>query len=142
MYFSITSDCGTWMIDNSCYYYHINISLHSLCLVLQVNMAADNHSTAPTASLWVRLHPFLHQVSGSSLMFMFDQHTICKSLQLKEYDFYKVLPDGLKSFTADCKGRSSSLDICITYHLLFCFYVNASFYVGCDTTYKTKLFLV
>lgn len=70
-------------------------------------MAAEVNPRVSTEGLLVRLYPFLHQVSGSSLMFMFDQHTICKPLVPKEYDFYKRLPEGLKSFTAEYKGKFS-----------------------------------
>lgn len=52
----------------------------------------------------VHLHPFLHQVGGSTLMFKFDADTICKPLLPKEYNFYKVVPESLKQFTARYKG--------------------------------------
>ncbi|XP_067935468.1 inositol hexakisphosphate kinase 2-like [Watersipora subatra] len=54
--------------------------------------------------LRVRLHPFLHQVSGSSLMFNFDNSTICKPLLTKEHHFYNYLPETLREFTAEYKG--------------------------------------
>lgn len=62
----------------------------------------------PLRDLRVRLHPFLHQVSGSSVMFKFDGNTVCKPLLPKEYNFYKFLPESLREFTAEYKGITQS----------------------------------
>lgn len=78
-------------------------------LILGVQVAAgmmmSPEEDMAASRLKVRLHPFLHQVSGSTLMFKFDNGTICKPLLPKEYHFYKFLPDSLKEFTARYKGK-------------------------------------
>ena len=70
----------------------------------ETEMPPSSTANTADAGLTVRLHPFLHQVSGSTLMFKFDNHTICKPLLPKEYHFYKYLPDSLREFTARYKG--------------------------------------
>ena len=62
----------------------------------------DPGAAAPT--IRVKLHPFIHQVGGSSLMFKLDDRTICKPLLPKEHHFYKILPHKLKKFTPQYKG--------------------------------------
>lgn len=75
--------------------------------------------TEAASQLTVRLHPFLHQVSGSTLMFKFDNYTICKPLLPKEYHFYKFLPESLREFTARYKGQlSQSYPIMSLYFLI------------------------
>ncbi|XP_062578576.1 inositol hexakisphosphate kinase 1-like [Saccostrea cucullata] len=52
----------------------------------------------------VPLQPFLHQVSGHTGMFRFDDQTVCKPLNVREYNFYLNVPHNLKQFTAEFRG--------------------------------------
>lgn len=52
----------------------------------------------------VPLQPFLHQVSGHTGMFQYDDKTVCKPLNVREYNFYLNVPHNLKQFTAEFRG--------------------------------------
>ncbi|XP_061192640.1 inositol hexakisphosphate kinase 1-like [Saccostrea echinata] len=49
----------------------------------------------------VQLQPFVHQVSGHNGLFRFDDQTVCKPLDVREYNFYITIPHNLKQFTAE-----------------------------------------
>lgn len=54
----------------------------------------------------VPLQPFLHQVSGHTGMFQYDDKTVCKPLNVREYNFYLNVPHNLKQFTAEFRGKN------------------------------------
>ncbi|CAN7978212.1 unnamed protein product, partial [Ixodes persulcatus] len=54
---------------------------------------------------YVVLEPFIHQVGGRSSMLCLDELTLCKPLILQELRFYENLPDVLKPFTSEYKGK-------------------------------------
>ena len=53
---------------------------------------------------WVRLVPFENQVSGHHRVMLLDAETICKPLMLKEFEFYRNMPEQLAPFTPTLKG--------------------------------------
>lgn len=54
----------------------------------------------------VPLQPFLHQVSGHTGMFQYDDKTVCKPLNVRENNFYLNVPHNLKQFTAEFRGKN------------------------------------
>ena len=48
---------------------------------------------------------FLLKVGGHSSLFQYDKGTICKVLELAELDFYQSMPDSLKKFTPEFRGK-------------------------------------
>ncbi len=38
-------------------------------------------------------------------MFQYDNHTVCKLLAMSELDFYESLPEQLKTFTPEFRGK-------------------------------------
>lgn len=46
------------------------------------------------------------QVGGHSSMFQYDQDTVCKVLDVVELSFYQSMPDPLKKFTPEFRGRT------------------------------------
>jgi len=83
---------------NKCFDY-----IHVVVIRISQTMSSTSE-VYPDFVYKVRLHPFLHQVSGSNFMFKFDSSTLCKPLVEKEYSFYKLLPNSLKEFTPKYKG--------------------------------------
>jgi len=59
---------------------------------------------------WIRLFPYRHQVSGHHRVMLFNSETICKPLMIKEYDFYRSVPEAIKRFVPKLHGiaRASS----------------------------------
>ena len=53
----------------------------------------------------VHLQPFLHQVSGHRGIFLYNDRTVCKPLNVREYNFYLNIPHILRSFTAEFRGE-------------------------------------
>ena len=54
----------------------------------------------------VYLEPFLHQVGGHSSMLRFDDTTVCKPLVAREHHFYENMPQEMKEFTPQYRGKS------------------------------------
>ena len=73
---------------------------------MESNSTSLSPQDAMIRPIKVRLHPFLNQVSGSTLMFEFNDRIICKPLLTAEYSFYSSLPDRMVRFTAEFKGTS------------------------------------
>ncbi|CAF0768993.1 unnamed protein product [Adineta ricciae] len=53
----------------------------------------------------IQLSPFSHQVGGHSTMFQYDKNTLCKVLDPPELYFYQSMPESLKKFTPEFRGK-------------------------------------
>lgn len=62
-----------------------------------------------SASEPIHLQPFIHQVGGHSSMLQYDENTLCKPLIPREIEFYQDIPDDLKAFTPEYRGKIFSL---------------------------------
>jgi hypothetical protein len=53
-------------------------------------------------------------------MFQYDKDTVCKVLESHELDFYQSMPDSLKKYTPEFRGKISLFIIyCYNYLQLF-----------------------
>ncbi len=53
---------------------------------------------------------FFEKVGGHSSIFQYDKDTICKVLESPELDFYQSMPDSLKKFTPEFRGKFSVIN--------------------------------
>ena len=67
----------------------------------------DEEEVAASTPQPIYLEPFLHQVGGHSGMLRFDETTVCKPLVAREQCFYETMPEEMKEFTPQYRGRWS-----------------------------------
>lgn len=51
------------------------------------------------------------QVGGHSSMFQYDRETLCKVLDLDELNFYQTMPEFLKTFAPEFRGKNMFLQV-------------------------------
>ncbi|KAJ8315897.1 hypothetical protein KUTeg_006555 [Tegillarca granosa] len=66
--------------------------------------AGDIMDSESAESEGILLQPFMHQVSGHTIMLRFNNDTLCKPLITREQVFYENLPEDLKEFVPEYKG--------------------------------------
>ena len=62
----------------------------------------------------VRLVPYLHQVGGHHCVLQYDDQTICKPFDEREFKCYTELPSDLKAFAPEYRGVWSDLHLSLS----------------------------